>query len=107
GARGGGASGGGPSGVGSGPRGAEPLPLRGVTEPVLVASSRSGWAETELAGLVRAPAGPDPHDAPGPASIAVAAERPADGARLVVFGSARSFTSGAPATGALGNQALA
>ena len=89
------------------PRWVEPLPVPGVTATVLVASSAGGWAETELAGLVRAPARPDAHDGPGPASIAVAAERPDSGARVVVFGSARSFTDGAAAKGALGNQALA
>src|SRR5262249_29047104 len=89
------------------PRWVEPLPVPGVIVTVLVASSASGWAETDFAGMVRAPAGPDAHDARGPAGVAVAAERPSTGARVVVFGSARSFTNSAAAKGAQGNQALA
>ena len=89
------------------PRWIEPLPIPGVVGTPLVFSSPSGWAETELANLVRAPTRPDSRGATGPTPVAVATERPASGARLVVLGSARSFTSGAAAKGAVGNQALA
>jgi ABC-2 type transport system permease protein len=92
--------------VWSEPRWVEPLPLPGVSALALVSSSVSGWAETDLVDLTRAPAAPDAHDGPGPASVAVASERAASGARLVVLGSARSFTSGAVARGAAANPAL-
>jgi ABC-2 type transport system permease protein len=74
------------------PRWLEPLPLPGGRAEALVSCSAAGWAETDLADLVRAPAGPDARDEPGPVAVAVAAERDT-GARVVVLGSARSFAS--------------
>jgi ABC-2 type transport system permease protein len=88
------------------PRWVEPVPLGGVAASPLVSSSAGGWAETDLAGLVRAPAAPDARDEPGPVAVAAAAERTATGGRLVVLGSARSFTSAVVEHGGGANDAL-
>src|SRR5262249_16276541 len=105
------------------PRWLEPLPLPDVRVEPLVTSSASGWAETQLDGLVRAPAAPDAHDAPRPVAGAVAAprdppggpdkeagfagaDRSRPGGRLVVLGSARSFASAVVEKGGGGNDAL-
>ncbi len=89
----------------------------GVTAVALVSSSEGGWGETDVASLRARGAAIGDADAPGPVSVAVAAEKmpsgvapaPAPAARaplpaasappatpatrLVVFGSARTFTS--------------
>jgi hypothetical protein len=69
-----------------------------VVEPVgagvaLVRTSEGGWGESDLAGLRGERASRDDADAPGPVSVAVAAEDGKTGARLVVLGSARTLTS--------------
>jgi hypothetical protein len=89
------------------PRWIAPEEVSGVDSVALVSSSPTGWAETDLAGLAgRAPEAADDKDVPGPASVAVAAAREATGARLVVFGSARAFTSEVVARGVGVNDAL-
>jgi hypothetical protein len=76
------------------PRLVQAVDAEGVRAEELVSSSPTGWAETDLAGLFGPAAeGADEKDLPGPAAIAVAAERAQSGMRLVVLGSARSFTS--------------
>lgn len=64
---------------------------RGVRTTALVRTSADGWAETDLASLRGdRPVRLDPSvDTPGPVSVAVAADLPARGARLVVFGTER------------------
>jgi hypothetical protein len=90
------------------PRLVQPVDAAGVGTRELVRSSPTGWAETDLPGLF----GPtsesaDEKDLPGPAPVAVAAERAATGMRLVVFGSARSFTTDTlQAAGGAANDAL-
>lgn len=91
-----------------GPRWVEPVDADGVTAAALVSSSADGWAETDVAALrERIPTGPDDKDAHGPVPIAVAAEAAATGARVVVFGSARSFTTQVIDRGVGVNDALA
>jgi ABC-2 type transport system permease protein len=67
--------------------------LPGATADVLVQSSAEGWAETNLRSLVRGEPRRDSADLAGPVPVAVAAEIPATGARVVVFGSASSLSS--------------
>jgi ABC-2 type transport system permease protein len=76
------------------PRWIQAVDARDVTTTALVSSSADGWAESDV-GALRAgrPAAVGDGDAPGPASVAVAAEKAASGTRLVVFGSARTFAS--------------
>jgi ABC-type uncharacterized transport system involved in gliding motility auxiliary subunit len=63
----------------------------GVRTTALVRTSADGWAETDLASLRGdRPLRLDPSvDTPGPVSVAVAAELPARGSRLVVLGTER------------------
>jgi hypothetical protein len=67
--------------------------LPGARVDVLVQSSTRGWAETDLGALVLGQPGRDPGELAGPVSVAVAAEAPATGARVVVFGSAASLSN--------------
>jgi ABC-2 type transport system permease protein len=70
---------------------------QGAPATTLVSSSAAGWAATDREGLrlrAGAPGARGDGDVAGPVSIAVAAEKGAG--RIVVFGSARSFTSQAP-----------
>jgi len=76
------------------PRWVEPVAGKDVSASALVMSSDAGWGETDVGSLRggrAAAAGAS--DVPGPLSVAVAADKPAVGARVVVFGSARTFTS--------------
>jgi ABC-2 type transport system permease protein len=73
------------------PRAIEPLDAKDVTASPLVRTSPAGWGERDLT-LARAPEKPGPDAILGPVSIAVATEDARTGARVVVFGSARSFT---------------
>lgn len=88
------------------PRWIEPLARVGSVTTPLVSSSPSGWAETELLGLVRAPSAPDARDAPGPVAVAAVAERVDSGARVVLLGSARSFASSVVESDGGANDAL-
>jgi ABC-2 type transport system permease protein len=67
--------------------------LPGWRVDILVQSSVEGWAETDLATLVRGEPRRDDADLAGPVPVAVASEAPATGARVVVFGSAASLSS--------------
>jgi ABC-2 type transport system permease protein len=67
--------------------------LPGARVDALVQSSADGWAETDLASLALGEPRRDDADLPGPVAVAVAAEAPATGARVVVFGSAASLSS--------------
>lgn len=67
--------------------------LPGARADVLVQSSAEGWAETDLGSLVLGAPRRDEADLGGPVAVAVAAEAPASGARVVVFGSAASLSS--------------
>jgi ABC-type uncharacterized transport system involved in gliding motility auxiliary subunit len=75
------------------PRWLEPVPGEGVTATALVTTTPGGFGETSVASLRRAPPALDAADRAGPVAVAVAAERAAQGARVVVFGSARTFSS--------------
>jgi ABC-type uncharacterized transport system involved in gliding motility auxiliary subunit len=75
------------------PRWVAPVDVPGVHATALVSSSGDGWVETSVGELRGRGAARDDKDAPGPAPVAVAAEKAENGARLVVFGSARTFTS--------------
>jgi ABC transporter family protein/ABC-2 family transporter len=90
------------------PRWIDALPVPGVTVRPLVSSSVEGWAETDLGAAfgLRPPDRPGDRDVRGPVAVAVAAERPADGSRLVVVGSARSFASQLAERGGAANPAL-
>jgi ABC-2 type transport system permease protein len=74
------------------PRWVDVLDAPGTSAEPIVSSSADGWAETDVGSLVRgrAPA-QGSGDAPGPVPVGVAATR--GDARLVLFGSARSFAS--------------
>ena len=67
--------------------------LPGARADALVQSSVEGWAETDLGTLVRGEPTRGDADLAGPVPVAVAAESPATGARVVVFGSAASLSS--------------
>lgn len=73
------------------PRAVEPTEVEGAAVWPLVRTSPAGWGERDLT-IARAPDKPGPDAIPGPVAIAAAAEDARTGARLVVFGSARSFT---------------
>lgn len=75
---------------------------------VLVQSSGQGWAETDLGALVLGEPAPDERDGgelAGPVPVAMAAEAPGTGARVVVFGSAVSLSAAVADRGA--NELLA
>jgi hypothetical protein len=67
--------------------------LPGAAVDVLVQSSAEGWAETDLGSLMSGDPRRGPADLAGPVPVAVAAESPSTGARVVVFGSAASLSS--------------
>jgi ABC-2 type transport system permease protein len=76
------------------PRAVLPVEQAGVRVSALIESSPSGWGERDLAALALGRAHRDPGDLEGPVAVAVAAEAPASGARLVVFGGAYALSSG-------------
>jgi ABC-2 type transport system permease protein len=75
------------------PRWIAPADAPGVKSVALVSSTPNGFAETSLGGLRTGPPRQDGKDEAGPVAVAVAAEKPDARARLVVFGSARTFSS--------------
>ncbi|HKA87388.1 MAG TPA: Gldg family protein [Haliangiales bacterium] len=72
------------------PRAVEPVAGADGAAWPLVRTSPAGWGERDVT-LARAPEKPGADAIPGPVSIAVAAEDARTGARVVAFGSARSF----------------
>jgi hypothetical protein len=75
------------------PRLVAPVAKDGVDAQAIVTSSDHGWGETDVAGVLRAGDHPaaSAKDVPGPAPIAVAST--SGDARLVVIGSATTFTT--------------
>jgi len=72
------------------PRVVSPIDVDGIVARPLVRTSPAGWGDRDL-GLTHAPDRPAPDAILGPAPIAVAAEDARTGARVVAFGSLRSF----------------
>lgn len=67
--------------------------IEGARGSVLVQSSAQGWGETDPTAIALGQPRLDSRDIAGPVAVAVAAEVPRTGARVVVFGSARSLSS--------------
>ena len=69
------------------------MDIEGARARVLVRSSAQGWGETDLTAIALGRPRLDSGDIAGPVAVAVAAEVPHTGTRVVVFGSARSLSS--------------
>jgi ABC-type uncharacterized transport system involved in gliding motility auxiliary subunit len=65
----------------------------GISQVELVRTSAEAWGETDFELLAQGAGTPDPADATGPLAVAVTAENPATGARLVVFGDVDFITN--------------
>jgi len=89
------------------PRWVATRPAGPVSAWPLVQSSPGSWAESAPSpGQLRSRTAPSQGDARGPLPIAVAAEDNTSGARLVVFGAARSFATGELERNGAANDAL-